>query len=279
MGRQLVFSQPASREQVKTQLERAKALRQAGSSEEAQKIYEALLTQLRGQAASTELVETLNNLSDIATMAGEYDRAVSMSRESAVACQQMHDKNCEALARDDAGLAYSNAGNYEEAATELDLALKLNNETSDAQTAVSILNNLGIVYYYQAKYSESLRTYESALQYVEKSSPEAWAATWRQLTLLNLATLYQRLGNDQRAIGIYNDILSDVKGLSSRDVGHINANLGALYRRLGDTQKALQSYRYADQYYAKEKDTDGELGVLKNAAFSWRLISADCRKR
>jgi CHAT domain-containing protein len=265
LGRESAFSQQTSREQVKTQLERAKALRQAGSSEEAQKIYEALLLQLRGQAASTELVETLNNLSDIATMAGEYDHAVSMSRQSADACQQMHDKHCEALARDDAGMAYSNAGNYEEAASELDLALKLNNETSDAQTAVSILNNLGIVYYYQAKYSESLRTYESALQYVEKSSPEAWAATWRQLTLLNLATLYQRLGNDQRAIGIYNSVLNDVKGLSSRDVGHINANLGVLYRHLGDTQNALQSYRYADQYYAQEKDTDGELGVLKNA--------------
>jgi CHAT domain-containing protein len=278
LGRQLAFSQSTGHEQAKTQLERAKALRQAGSSEEAQKIYEALLLQLRGQAASTELVETLNNLSDIATMAGEYDRAVSMSRQSADACQQMHDKHCEALARDDAGMAYSNAGNYAEAASELDLAMKLNNETGDAQTAVLILNNLGIVYYYQAKYSESLRTYESALQYVEKSSPEAWAATWRQLTLLNLATLYQRLGNDQRAIGIYNSVLNDVKGLSSRDVGHINANLGVLYRHLGDTQNALQSYRYADHYYAQEKDTDGELGVLKNAGILLALDLGQLKK-
>src|SRR5215469_6227365 len=127
LGRPLVFSQPATQEQLKVQLERAKTLREtraAGSSEEAQKIYESLLPQLRGQAASAELVETLNNLSDIATMAGEYDRAVRMSRESAGACQQMHDKHCEALARDDAGVAYSNAGNYAEAAAELDLALR-----------------------------------------------------------------------------------------------------------------------------------------------------------
>ncbi len=264
LGRTQLLSQSTGREQFKPQLDRAKALRQAGSSEEAQKVYESLLPQLRGQPASPDLVETLNNLSDIATMAGEYDRAVYMSRESASACQQMHDKHCEALARDDAGMAYSNAGNYAEAAGELDLALKLNSEAGDAETAVTILNNLGIVYYYQAKYSESLRTYESALRYVEKSSTEAWSSTWRQLTLLNLATLYQRLGNDQRAIGIYNSVLNDAKGLSSRDIGHINANLGVLYRHLGDPQNALQSYRYADEYYAKEKDVDGELGVLKN---------------
>ncbi|HKV93073.1 MAG TPA: CHAT domain-containing protein [Candidatus Angelobacter sp.] len=266
---------------MKAQLERAKALREtreAGSSEEAQKIYESVLPQLRGQAANPELVETLNNLSDIATMAGEYDRAVSLSRESASACQQMHDKHCEALARDDAGMAYSNAGDYTKAAGELDLALKLNNEMGDAQTAVLILNNLGIVYYYQAKYSESLRTYESALQYVEKSPPAAWTATWRQLTLLNLATLYQRLGNDQRAIGIYNGVLGDRKGLTRReiaqmyakrgltprDLAHMFANLGVLYRHLGDPNSALTSYGLADEYYAQEKDTDGELGMLKN---------------
>ncbi|HSK44917.1 MAG TPA: CHAT domain-containing protein [Candidatus Binatia bacterium] len=251
--------------QFKAQLDKAKSLRDAGSSDEARKIYESVLPPLRSQAPSPELVDTLNNLSDIATMSGEYARAVEFSRESAAACQKMHDKNCEAQAHDDAGLALSNAGNYPESASELDLGLKLTAETGNAQTAVLILNNLGIVYYYQAKYSEALRTYESALQYIEKSSAEPWSATWRQFTLLNLATLYQRLGNDQRAIKTYNDILDQPKGLSSRDVGHIHANLGVLYRRLGDPEQALKSYRLADRFYAQEKDVDGELGVLKNS--------------
>ena len=41
--------------------------------------------------------------------------------------------------------------------------------------------------------------------------------------------------------------------------------MGAAYRRLGDPKQALQFYGYADEYYAKEKDIDGELGVLKNS--------------
>lgn len=250
----------------KAQIEKAKALRDAGSSDEARKIYESVLPPLRGQAPSHELIDTLNNLSDIATMSGEYTRAVAFSRESAAACQKMHDKNCEAQAHDDAGLALSNAGNYPEAAAELDLGLKLTAETGNAQTAVLVLNNLGSVYFYQAKYSEALRTYESALQYVEKASAEPWTAIWRQLTQLNLATLYQRLGNDQRAIKIYNDVLAHPsKELTPRDLGHLNANMGAAYRRLGDPKQALVFYGYADEYYAKEKDIDGEIGVLKNS--------------
>jgi len=250
----------------KAQIEKAKALRDAGSSDEARKIYESVLPPLRTRAPSQELIDALNNLSDIATMSGEYTRAVALSRESAAACQKMQDKNCEAQAHDDAGLALSNAGEYAEAAAELDLGLKLTAETGNAQTAVLVLNNLGNVYFYQAKYSEALRTYESALQYVEKAGAEPWTAIWRQFTQLNLATLYQRLGNYQRAIKIYNDILSrQDKNLTPRDLGQLNANMGAAYRRLGDPEQALVFYGYADEYYAKEKDIDGELGVLKNS--------------
>jgi CHAT domain-containing protein len=256
--------QPQTEGQFKAQIEKANSLRDAGSSDQARKIYESVLPPLRSQAPSPELVDTLNNLSNIATMSGEYSRAVEFSRESAAACQKMHDTNCEALAYDDVGLALSNAGNYTDAAAELDLGLKLTAETGNAQTAVLILNNLGIVYYYQAKYSESLRAYESALQYVQKSAAEPWSATWRQLTLLNLGTLYQKLGNDQRAIKTYNDILAHPEETTPRDLGHLNSNMGAAYRRLGDAKQALQFYQYADEYYAKEKDVDGELGVLKN---------------
>jgi len=251
--------------QYKAQIDKAKSLRDAGSSDEAKKIYESVLPPLRSKPASPELVDTLNNLSDIATMSGEYARALELSRESAAACQKMHDKNCEAQANDDAGIALLNAGSYSEAAAELDLGLKLTAQTGNAQTAVQILNNLGIVYYYQAKYSEALRTYESALRYVDKSKSEPWSATWRQFTLLNLATLYQRLGNDQRAIKIYNDVLARPENATPRDLGHLNANMGAAYRRLGDAKQALVFYRYAEEYYAKEKDVDGELGVLKNS--------------
>ena len=272
------ISQPAANGQFKAQIAKASALRNAGASAEAQKIYESVLPPLRSQGPSQELVDTLNNLSDIANMAGKYDRAVALSRESAAACQNMRDKNCEALAHDDAGLALSNAGSYEEAAAELDLGLKLTEGTGNALTVVLILNNLGNVYYYQAKYSEALRAYESALQYVEKSGTEAWAATWRQFTLLNLATLYQRLGNDQRAIGTYNDILAHPQGISSTDFAHINANLGALYRRLGDAEQALRFYDYADGYYKKEKDTDGELGVLKNTGIVYALLQKQYQK-
>lgn len=255
-------AQPGS--DLKARLEKARSLYNAGAFDEARPIYESLLPQLRMQGPSQDLVQVFSDLFYIFNSAGAYDRAVVLAKENGEVCRKLQDARCEAQAHNDAGLAYSNAGNYGEAATELDLALKLNGQNGDPQTAVLVLNNLGNVYYYQAKYSEALRTYEAALPYVEKSSGQEWEGTWRRITRLNLATLYQRLGNDQRAIAIYHEVLDSPRGLSDREIAHVLANLGILYRRLGDAEEAIKSYHYAETRYSRQKDVDGQLGVLKN---------------
>ena len=256
-------SQPAAG--LQPRIKQARSLYVAGNFEEARQVYEELLPDLRAQGPSRDLAQVLSDLFYILNTSGAYDRAVSLAKEHVEVCRSLRDALCEAQAHNDAGVAYSNAGNYHEAATELNLALKLNGKKGDKETAVNILNNLGNVYYYQAKYSEALRTYESALPYAEKSGGQAWAQTWHQITRLNLATLYQRLGNDQRAIAVYHEVLDDPHGLNPREVAHVLANLGILYRRLGDAEEALKNYHGAEKMYAYQKDLDGELGVLKNS--------------
>lgn len=249
---------------IKSRLDKAAALKYDGKDAEAGKIYESLLPQLRAAGPSQQLTEVLGNLADIADTAGQYDRAVELAHEGVDDCRKLADLQCEAKSHNDAGLAYLNAGEYPDAASELETALTLSSQAGDAATSVLVLNNLGNVYYYLAKYSEALRTYESAAALVEKSSGEPWAAGWRKVTRLNLATLYQRVGNDQRAINIYYDELNAPHGLSNREIAHVLANLGILYRRLGDAPAALKNYHDAETWYAQQKDTDGELGVIKN---------------
>ncbi|HKW77098.1 MAG TPA: CHAT domain-containing tetratricopeptide repeat protein [Terriglobales bacterium] len=248
---------------LKSQVEQARSLYERGNYEEAQKMYDALLPRLRGQGPSRELTEVLANESDAANTAGNYDLAIAMAREMAQVCRQLHDSLCEAKALNDEGLAASNAGNYGPAAQALEAAMGLLGKDGDAPTSVLVLNNLGNVFYYQAKYSEALRTYESAMAYVEKAGAQPWAASWRQVTRLNLATLYQRLGNDQRAISIYHEV-ADKPLLSARELSHVFANLGILYRHMGDAEAALKNYHSAERGYEKDKDVDGELGALKN---------------
>ena len=248
---------------ARSRLEKAETLKQAGNFEEAKKIYESLLPELRVRSANRELAEVLNNLSALANDAGQYDHAVALASESVQVCQNLNDGNCEAKSRNELGQAYSNAGKYSEAATALEDALKLSTQSGDTETRVLVLNNLGNVFYYQAKYSEAFRAYDDAAQAAEKSQ-DIWALPWRKISRLNLATLYQRLGNDQRAIAIYYEVLDSPKALSPREIAHVLANLGILYRRLNDSEAALKNYHDAERWYAQQKDLDGQIGVLKN---------------
>lgn len=252
-----------AQQDLSSEVARANALRVKGAAQEAQKVYESVLPRLRAQGASADLATALTNLSDIATSSGEYDKAVTLAHEGADVYLRLGDRNGEAEALNDAGFAGLNAGNYSSAAGDLEHALELNSNTGNSRTRVLILNNQGNVFYYQAKYSEALRVYESAFQIVSKSETEAWAGTLRVLTLFNLATLYQRVGNDQRAIELYQTVRQS-KVTTPDDMGHIFANLGVLYRHMGDPEKALANYREAKAFYGEQKDADGELGVLKN---------------
>jgi CHAT domain-containing protein len=246
-----------SPDEIQAQLARADALRQKGKFSEARKIYESLLPGLRSKP-SKELGDALLRLGQIANAQGRYDTSMALAHECASVYHALGDTDGEAKAHSDAGFATMNAGNYSDAASELGSALQMSSHTG---TSVGILNNLGSVYYYQAKYAESFRAYDDALQRMEHVPDKTGDPYLRRVTLLNLAALYQRLGDDQRALGIYRELQQSPSGMAPRDAGVLYANLGVLYRHLGDPQKALETYRHAERFYEIQHDVDGEIGV------------------
>ncbi len=258
----LTAQQPAP-SQLSDRIAKATALRQQDKPQEAEQIYLDILPALRVQGPSPELAQVLSNLSDIANSAGNYTRAVQLAQESSRIYRQLHDTQHEAGAHNDAGMALLNAGLYSDAANELETALRLNQGIHDKETATLILNNLGNVYYYEARYSEAFKSYETALRYAEQSAAETWAPRLRQLALLNIATLFQKLGSDQKAIDTYSKIMGSPE-VTPEELARTLTNLGVIYRRMGDPEMALSSYQMAQNYSSKVKDLDTELNTLKN---------------
>jgi CHAT domain-containing protein/predicted negative regulator of RcsB-dependent stress response len=259
----LLSAQQPAPSQFSERIAKANTLREHGKPQEAEQAYQDILPALRAEGPSAELAEVLSNLSDIANAAGDYKRAVQLAQESGRIYQQLHDAAHEAGAHNDAGMALLNASQYADAANELETALRLNQGTRDAETTTLILNNLGNVYYYEARYSEAFRSYETALRYAEQAAAETWASGLRQLALLNIATLYQKLGSDQKAIDTYAEITESPE-VTPDELGRTVTNLGVLYRHMGDPEMALSTYQRARKYYAKVKDPDAEMNTLLN---------------
>ena len=81
--------------------------------------------------------------------------------------------------------------------------------------------------------------------------------------MANQAALYQRLGRDQEALALYQDLGASTD-LRPRERALLLVNLGVLYRRLGDPVKALATYDQARAEFVRDHDVDGELNTVKN---------------
>jgi len=269
------YAQSATGNPIDEKIRQADALQEKGALSEARKIYESLLATARTGAPSSQLGHVLNSLSQLASAEGNYDEAISSAQQAADVYHKLGDQKKEAYALNYRGIAEVQRGFYPAAQGTLAHALSLSKDEGDLENEVRILNNLGTADYFPGKYLEALRAYESALAIVDQNSGQPWSNYWRQITEINEATVYQRLGRYQRALEIYQRVEQSSKALTVGDRAHLLTNLGALYRRLGDPWKALDSYRAALGLYAKQHDADGEISVLKNIGIVYALDQGD----
>lgn len=253
----------------------ADALQDKGSSSEARKIYEPVLATLRSRGDSPQLGYVLNALSEVASAEGNYDEGISRAQEAADVYHRLGEAKGEARALNYRGIAEVQRGFYGAARGTLSRALALSRSAGDLESQTRILNNLGTADFYPGDYLEALRAYESALDIVEKNSALSWSSYWRQITEINEATIYQRLGRYQKALEIYQRDEKSSHALTPSDQAHLLTNLGALYRRLGDAWKALDQYQLALNLYARQHDADGEISTLKNIGIVYALDRGD----
>ena len=247
---------------MQQRLSEATALQQKGSLREAQKLYESLLPELRERKA--DLGWALSALTEIASALGEYDLALARGRKAADVYRELGDENGRTRALNLLGTVGLYRGDYAQALANFEEALRLARATGQREEEVKELNNIGTVLFPQAKYLDALHAYQSALERVEAAAGAPWYARRKRLTLVNLGTLFLRLGSYDQALEVYLQAQRSPETLAPSEQARLLANLGVLYRRLEDPLKALETYRAAEQLFAKDRHRDGELGVLKN---------------
>jgi len=260
------------------ELRHADELQDRGSPEESRKIYESLLRDLRPVEPSRQLGHVLNGLSNLEAAEGNYQKAIDLAQQAIDVYRRLGDAGGESYALNSRGIAEGDLGLYGAAQVSFHRALALIRSVSDLETEVRTLNNLGNAFYFPGQYLEALRAYQEAWQIVERHTSDPWDNEWRQITRINQATLYQRLGRYQSALEIYRQLGPLSQRLNGSDRAQLLTNLGALYRRLGDPWKALDSYRAALDLYSKQHDSAGEISVLKNIGIVYALDQGDLVK-
>ena len=162
------------------------------------------------------------------------------------------------------GAAHLFRGEYAAALPHFQVALQIAKETKDFAAATRRLNNIGNAHFYMGQYAASFAEYSEARKLLRGQESQPWYARNYQLTLTNIAVLYQQLGQHQLALDLYREIQAQPGQLAANVQAQVLTNLAILYRRLGDPVKALENYRTAQVLLEKDPNSAASLYVLHN---------------
>ncbi|HIK18806.1 MAG TPA: tetratricopeptide repeat protein [Leptolyngbyaceae cyanobacterium M33_DOE_097] len=200
----------------------------------------------------------------------QYEAAIQSWQQALQLYQELKDRNGEAIALNNLGIAYRSLSQYETAIRYYKQALPIYQAVKDRNGEADALNNLGNAYGSLSQYEKALRYYEQALsifQAVKDRNGEADA-------LNNLGLANQYLSQYEKAIGYYEQALSIFQAVKDRN-GEADAlnNLGLANQYLSQYEKAIGYYEQALPIFQAVKDRNGEAGVLMNLGIAYRSLS------
>jgi tetratricopeptide (TPR) repeat protein len=242
----------------------ALALQRQGKAKEARELLRTAAADFGASGDRASQAKALTLAGRISVSLGEYRTAIAEAESAAGVRRTL--KNDVGIGEDfnTLGLANLFLGNYATALSNYEQALKLDVAHGSAEGQIARENNIGNVFYYQGHYSEALRWYQTAMDKVNATPTQTWTPARRQLTVANLAAVYQRIGKEQMALNLYQELAKSPQAMPVSEYGQLLLNQGILYRRLGDPVKALDLYGEAQALFAREHHRDGEISALRS---------------
>jgi tetratricopeptide (TPR) repeat protein len=258
----IVFA--ASLSATESRIDDALALQRQGKSKEARELLRAAASDFRASGDRKSQAKALTLAARISVSLGDYRTAISEAESAAGIRRALKDDIGIGEDFNTLGLSNLYLGNYATALSNYEQALKLDVAHSSAEGQIARENNIGNVFYFQGHYSEALRWYQTAMDKVNTTPAQMWTPARRQLTIANLAALYQRIGREQTALNLYQELAKTSQAMPVSEYGQLLLNQGILYRRLGDPVKALDLYGEAQALFARERHRDGEISALRS---------------
>ena len=131
--------------------------------------------------------------------------------------------------------------------------LKLEEKRNNPRNMASVLNNIGIVYFYQEEYRTALAYFSKSDTIIQTKKVE----DLKYFIALNLGEVYNRLNISDSAFTYYSKSLGIAKELNDGDlIGSSMTGLGHSYLKLGSNSNSLINYQGAISYLREAGDDE-----------------------
>jgi tetratricopeptide (TPR) repeat protein len=184
-----------------------------GNFQAALECFEASLAIFRAQDDRAGIARTLDQMSHVALLQGDYERATALAAESLVFFRQLDDRWHIALALERMGAAAAEQGLHDQATKLLEECIDIARQIDEMGILTSSLNILGMTELERGNSQESLALFQESLAIVQQlDQKQGLAWTLRNLGLARLAT-----GAIADAAAHFREALSLYRELESKD--------------------------------------------------------------
>ncbi len=143
------------------------------------------------------------------------------------------------------GLGYYMQANYIQTLTYWNKSLEKFQDAGDKKGIANILSNLGAVYYNQGDDAKALDYYLKALQFAEETKDTLRIVT----TLNNIGAVYfNRKDSHEKALDYYLKALPLGEAIGDDDIGTILVNMGEIYYEKNDDTLSMEYFEKAGKY-------------------------------
>ncbi len=227
-----------------------------GQLEDAESIFQAVLTQARLEEDPLTEGWSLKHLSVVWLQRNDYGQAFSLAQQALAIAQSIEAPSLGASALNVIGLTYYWQDDYANAIAAYQQALTL--VDNDPIENWKILNNLGLAYYWQEDYGQAVNAYDRALALIEGD------ALRLSITLGNLGDTYFWAGDYRQAIDYFNRSLALSE--EPQQQRQTLQSLGHSHLKNGQTVEAIGYYQQALDLIQPEADPTQEILLLQALA-------------
>jgi DNA-binding SARP family transcriptional activator len=199
--------------------------------------------------------------SEVSLQTGGHEAALPLAEEALEIYRSLGDRDGEADALDQVGMAHQRAGRSRESLAYFREAQALYGGTADSRGVANTLSHAGIACWQLGQYDEAMDNIDAALlRYQEVGDRRGEAKTLNNLGQMKLHFGYHRdaLDGFQKSLGIFGEI----GGAQNEAILH--HNIGAVFYYKGSYTEGLDAYRRALALYREHGDLPNEAAVLND---------------
>ncbi|MFC1852483.1 tetratricopeptide repeat protein, partial [candidate division CSSED10-310 bacterium] len=215
------------------------------------------------------MAETSRNIGIVYINSGDFDRALEFFQRSLAICEEIGDKQGNAITANSIGIVYHIRGEFHRSLEFLQKSRTINEEIGNKSGLGAASCNMGLVYHSLSDLDKALESYQTSYLIYQEIGKKTGIGDASG----NMGLLYLALDDLERALEYFQKSLEIRLEIGNKKgIGVASNNIGNVYHARGDLDLARE-------FFQKYRAISQEIGNKEGIGIATANIGSICRER